>query len=504
MKITKRILTIILSIALVFGGLYFAAPKITKAADDFAITSPTNDSLQPAGPIDITWEDAGAIRWLDSYDVFIDGELVANTTEQKYEFYTTAVYYHTVWIRANFKDGTNHYTTTVRFGVSKKGLGTEDGMARKMIDPQAMGISWYYNWGRGKYTDAKYKNLDYVPMVWGDKDAGVIRNKLQAAVNSGSKNILGYNEPDMGYDVGGCNMKDVSEVISLWNQHFTPFKEQIRLGSPAYATWGSGSQMVQFMSGVKNEKDDNVAFVCLHCYPWNFPGGKSMSDWMIKDVIKDAHDRYGKPIWLTEYSTTGDNTSITPENTASFIENFFQAVDELDYVERHAWFSFDASSKNGGLYYYSNGALTKAGEAFAKYGNPEKDFVAGNERNPRDGGGPATTKPTVKPTTKATVKPTQAPKKPAKAKISKAKNNKKKKISLKFKKVAGAKVYEIMYSEVKNFDGYWTKNTTKTKFTLKKLDKNTKYYIKIRAYKLFNGAKLYGPWSKVKKVKVRK
>ena len=109
-------------------------------------------------------------------------------------------------------------------------------------------------------------------------------------------------------------------------------------------------------------------------------------------------------------------------------------------------------------------------------------------------------KPTIKPktTTKAVVK------KPGKAKILKAKYKKKRKIYIKLKKITGAKGYHIRYSDSKKFDGYWDKYTKKKTITLKKLERHTKYYIKARAYKKANGKKLYGKWSKVKKVKVKK
>ena len=119
MKITKSILAIALSLALAVGGLYFVAPKETEAATDFAITAPKNGSLKAAGYMDITWEDASAIKAVKNYDVFVDGSLVKTTTDTKYEFYTTKVNFHKTWVRANFKDGTNHYTVTVKFGVTK-------------------------------------------------------------------------------------------------------------------------------------------------------------------------------------------------------------------------------------------------------------------------------------------------------------------------------------------------------------------------------------------------
>ena len=49
-----------------------------------------------------------------------------------------------------------------------------------------------------------------------------------------------------------------------------------------------------------------------------------------------------------------------------------------------------------------------------------------------------------------------------------------------------------------------SKLTAKAKFTVKKLKKKRTYYFRVRAYKLNGKTKVYGKWSKVKKVKVKK
>ena len=43
-----------------------------------------------------------------------------------------------------------------------------------------------------------------------------------------------------------------------------------------------------------------------------------------------------------------------------------------------------------------------------------------------------------------------------------------------------------------------------TSVTLRKLKKKRTYFIRIRAYKMADGKKVYGKWSLVKKVKVKK
>ena len=103
----------------------------------------------------------------------------------------------------------------------------------------------------------------------------------------------------------------------------------------------------------------------------------------------------------------------------------------------------------------------------------------------------ATNAPTTKPTVVTTKKSiTVVDKKivaPGKVKITKAKNVSKKKIKLTWKKQSKALVYQVKYS-----------------YTLSGLKKKKTYYIKVRGYTLKKGKRLYGKWSTVKKVKVKK
>ena len=94
----------------------------------------------------------------------------------------------------------------------------------------------------------------------------------------------------------------------------------------------------------------------------------------------------------------------------------------------------------------------------------------------------------------------------AKASLTSAKNSKSKQVLLKYKKVSGAKGYEISYSTDKKFKKAVTKkNTAKTSYTISKLKKGKTYYVRIRAYKMDStGKKVYGKYSSMKKVKISK
>ena len=102
--------------------------------------------------------------------------------------------------------------------------------------------------------------------------------------------------------------------------------------------------------------------------------------------------------------------------------------------------------------------------------------------------------------------PQQTVKKPGKVKITKAKNVKTKKLIVKWKKTSKAKGYQIQIASNKKFTkGKKTKTLSKTTYSFKKLKKNKYYYVRVRAYVYnSNHKKVYGSWSAVKKVKIKK
>lgn len=94
-------------------------------------------------------------------------------------------------------------------------------------------------------------------------------------------------------------------------------------------------------------------------------------------------------------------------------------------------------------------------------------------------------------------------KKPAKVVIKSLKKSKKK-VTLKWKKISDAKGYQVYmkkgkgkFKRIKTF-----KNPKKIKLIKKKLKKGVQYTFKVRAYKLNGTKKVFGAFSKVKKIKL--
>jgi hypothetical protein len=135
---------------------------------------------------------------------------------------------------------------------------------------------------------------------------------------------------------------------------------------------------------------------------------------------------------------------------------------------------------------------------------------------------PTTAEPTTynpRPPQTETVAPTSLPKPipairvPDKAKVKKAIKKKKsaKKIKVKLKKLKGVKGYQVAVYKTKkkakkNKKALVKKYVKKVKFTLKskKFKKKKKLYIRARGFVYDGSAKVFGKWSKVKKVKIKK
>lgn len=98
--------------------------------------------------------------------------------------------------------------------------------------------------------------------------------------------------------------------------------------------------------------------------------------------------------------------------------------------------------------------------------------------------------------------------KPAKMKIKSIKNVKKRGIAITWKKQNGVSGYEIRYSTNKKLK----KKTSRTKIVKKKkvtkitiyVSKKKTYYVRLRAYSTSAKGKVYGEWSKIKKIRIKK
>ncbi|MET8824368.1 sigma-70 family RNA polymerase sigma factor [Streptomyces sp. NPDC004610] len=238
----------------------------------------------------------------------------------------------------------------------KKGVGvwTFDGVSQAL---GASGASWYYNWNSQHPDVMTPPSSSFVPMIWGE--ASVTDAQLAQARANGPY-LLGFNEPDMAEQ---SNMT-VDRALELWPRLMSAGRV---LGSPAVATGADtpGGWLDRFMSGAA-AKGYRVDFITVHWYGGDFRTAQAVDQ--LTSYLAAVYERYGKPIWLTEYALIDFSQGTrfpSAQQQADFVTASTEALNDLPYVRRYAWFGLgaDPSKPSSGLFTDGTTA-TAAGRAF--------------------------------------------------------------------------------------------------------------------------------------------
>ncbi|GAA5964011.1 hypothetical protein JCM3765_007838 [Sporobolomyces pararoseus] len=239
--------------------------------------------------------------------------------------------------------------------VSKKGLGFERIVDRAPL-ASSSDLAWAYNWNSHLFETNGEKvpsGVQFVPMLWKpdndhlktfEKDVEYWKGQP-----GGVTHILGFNEPDLG---GQADMS-VQATVDAWAQYMQPFAKQgIKLVSPAVTNGAAPMGLTfleNFMAGVK-QRGLKVDAIALHWYdsPTNFD--------YFKNHLTEAHDKFGLPIWLTEYGFT----SGTEQQKIDFHSKMVPWMDSQPWIERYAAFGDFV-----GTFVDGNGGVLPLGNAYA-------------------------------------------------------------------------------------------------------------------------------------------
>lgn len=220
---------------------------------------------------------------------------------------------------------------------------------------------WYYTWGTTIPFNLAPQNAEFVPMFWGKStitDAN-IANAQQLRGQGKANYILAFNEPDLADQ---SNMS-VQDALTAW-----PRLESIGLplGSPV-TSWPTRTWFYSFMDQAIAQ-NRRIDFICVHMYV-------GLDDVAFVKVLQDLHDKYQKPIWITEFATVAnDATTVaqnpyTPEMVLAFMQRLLPKLEALDYVQRYSWFSGSPTSARlwSSALVDANGNLTALGKWYAAY-----------------------------------------------------------------------------------------------------------------------------------------
>lgn len=212
----------------------------------------------------------------------------------------------------------------------KRGVSENSFQYKAQIEALAPGVSWYYNWGNAPGRSLiDLDCIEYVPMCWNSwYNADAIREYVNS--HPQVQYLLGFNEPNF-LDQANMTPQQAAdawpEVQALAKELGLKLVAPVVNFSPNYPYNHPASWMDEFVSIVGLDAFDCVA---LHCY-----GGPGV----LKEICTDFHNRYGKEVWMTEFSLIYDGlNSNTPQAQISAMMESVEWMEKTEWMGRFAWF----------------------------------------------------------------------------------------------------------------------------------------------------------------------
>jgi hypothetical protein len=221
------------------------------------------------------------------------------------------------------------------------------------------GISWWYNWStspdKGVATTFQQTGVEFVPMVWGIKGGLPDPATIEKQIPKGAKYILGFNEPNFASQ---SNIP-AAQAASLWPRIMQIAKDlNLKIGSPA----------PNYCAGACNDTDpihylDTFFAACTGCQVdfiaahWYACDGPALTHYL--GLLK----KYGKPIWLTEFSCmdAGDHSVAGEE---AYMKTALQILENDPMIFRYSWFTGRWTNPAGVSLLAGDGQLTELGNQY--------------------------------------------------------------------------------------------------------------------------------------------
>jgi len=219
--------------------------------------------------------------------------------------------------------------------------------AQSCDEPLLLNTSgWYYGYNvQDPYRKpglsgncAKSNETDqsrFTPMDW---CLSSLKTPIPSYVPTGEGSLfMGFNEPN---NLHNCHTS-AEAVATAWGTVMTNWPHS-QLVSPATA--GNGVQWYDdFFSNctkMYGKQGCRISFLATHCY--------SCTPSSTLSYLKTLNERYGYPVWLTEFSC-GDHAQGRPrEDHIKFMRDVLPLLDAAPFVHRYSWMSAkDTSNKRG-------------------------------------------------------------------------------------------------------------------------------------------------------------
>ena len=220
---------------------------------------------------------------------------------------------------------------------------------------------WWYDWQPNPSSD----HWGHIAMIWSPA-------YINYAATTPSRVLLTFNEPD---NASQANMTPM-QAVQWWPTLLGTGK---RLSSPAVQTGneiGSNTWLGQFMAEAAR-RNYRVDFMAVHYYSTDPRVDE------FKRYLERIHEAYRRPIWVTEWALADwkNPSRITAAQQLAFFSEATEMMDDLPYVERHAWFGMyggmDGWQLNSEL--IKDGRRTTVGDEFRSKSLCQKSVAAAGD-----------------------------------------------------------------------------------------------------------------------------
>jgi hypothetical protein len=230
------------------------------------------------------------------------------------------------------------------------------------FSPSALqpGVSWWYDWAlQGSGQGA---GIEFVPMIWGS-------GSLHSALPSGSRFVLGFNEPNFKSQ---ANLTPAQAAADWPSVEAAARAAGALIVSPAVNFCGSSSNPSQCSDPTVTDpytylKDFfadcsgcEVDAVAVHWYNCDLPSLRAYIEGNIDaGGGLQGFVQFGKPIWLTEFSC---DSSHSVADQKAYMQSAVSYLESNPHVFRYSWFS--ASNIASAQLANADGTLTDLGKTY--------------------------------------------------------------------------------------------------------------------------------------------
>ncbi|MFT7559089.1 MAG: beta-glucanase (GH16 family)/PKD repeat protein [Flavobacteriales bacterium] len=311
-------------------------------------------------------EDVNGDELSYSWD-FGDGN-VATGVNVSHDFTEEGSYKVTLTVSdAEFSANTSNYIfVDANFGQSKsnkRGLGYGN-HSEEDLAAISQGLSWWYNWAvspdvmiQDTYQDY---GVEFVPMAWnGAFSDQAMRDYI--ALHPDVKYILAFNEPNF---LEQANMTP-SQAAAEWPRLEAIADEfGLKIVSVAMNYCGVCNTENGTTYFSPFEYLDDFFEVCPECRVDAISIHAYMQDAGGVEWYIDQYAKYGRPIWLTEFSEWEDNTTLDEQK--NFLIQVVDSIENDADMERYAWFTGRRNGHpyNGLFDHRQSGVLTELGSIY--------------------------------------------------------------------------------------------------------------------------------------------